>query len=119
MSLLKKKKSFLDEQIELVEANIKAQKVGTIEYERWIKIRDELIQQKEHEKRKPIDVKGVITDIVIPVGTTVVSTGLSIYLAHKYESVAKMAYGLDDDFKFCNGRTWAIKDKIASLISKK
>lgn len=119
MSLLKKKRSFIDEQLEVVEAQIRNQKVGTIEYERWLKIRDELVQQKDHEKRKPVDVKGIITDIVIPVGTTAVSTGLSLYLAHKYESVAKMAYGLDDDFKFCNGRAWAIKDKIASLIPKK
>ena len=100
------KNSFLDEQIDIVEAKIRTTKFGTIEYGRWLDIRDKLIKQKKNEK-VDIPVKD-IADIVLRCA----EIGL-------YANIAALSYGLDEGMTLCNGRVSNFKELVMKLVPKK
>lgn len=115
---MNKEKKFLKERLDSVDAALKAARPGTDEYKKLLSTRKKIVEQLDHEKVK-IPAMEIGTGFVLPAISILASVGTTIWLGNKYESVAKMAYGLDDEFKMCNGRTWNIKDKIVSLLPKK
>lgn len=113
----KSEKQFLKEQLEVTEAKIRATDPTDPEYDKLLKRRKKLVEQLDHYKIK-IDGMEILTNVVIPLASIGASAAVGVHMAEKYEKIAKMAYGLDEDFKLCNGRVWNLKDKLSSLIPK-
>jgi len=111
------KNSFLDEQIDIVEAKIRTTKFGTIEYGRWLDIRDKLVKQKKNEK-VDIPVKD-IADIVLRCAEIGLNVGLVIYGYKLYANIAALSYGLDEGMTLCNGRVSNFKELVMKLVPKK
>lgn len=111
------RKPFIDEQIDYVEAHIRRCKFGTIEYGRWLDIREKLIKQKKAEQKQ------IPWKDVADVGLRVVEIGgnfVLIWAGYKlYKDTARMSYGFDEEMRLCNGRVFNMKDNFTKLAPKK
>lgn len=117
IDIFRKDKAFLDEQIDIVEAKIRAGNLDSAELGRLLDVRSKLEEEKRKET-KDIDWKGVIDILlrVAEIGGTLYLT----YMGYKLTAnIAVLSYGQDEAMTMCNGRVWNLKDMPLRLLPKK
>lgn len=110
-----KKNTFIDEQIELVEAKIRNSTFGTIEYGRWLDVREKLFKaKKEEESGRKIDWNLVLRGVEITLNVGIAIAGLKLY-----RDIAALSYGMDEGMVLCNGRVSNMKELVMKITPKK
>lgn len=110
-----KKSTFVDEQLEIVEAKIRSSEFGTVEYGKWLDVREKLIKaKKEDEAGRKIDWNLVLRGIEITLNVGVAVAGF-----HLYRDIAALSYGMDEGMVYCNGRVSNMKELVMKIIPKK
>lgn len=113
--IFKKKSTFIDEQIAIVESKIRSSTFGTIEYARWLDVREKLIKaKKEEEAGRKVDWNLVLRAIEIAA-----NIGLAVVGFKLYRDIAALSYGMDEGMALCNGRVSNMKELVMKITPKK
>lgn len=107
---------FIDEEIKCLEEVIRAEPHSYDELKELYALREQLVRDRdENTSRKKIDIPW---DAIAKIIATFASVGVTVVVLRKYENIALLSYGLDEDMKLCNGRIMSQANNVLKELPK-